>query len=207
MKLTGETKLFIGIIISTLIIIGVALTLFSKPESTFTKDELLPATTEVKGNPNAKVYLVEFSDFQCPACKSFKPTVDSIFIKYKDKLVFGYRHFPLSQHLFAQKAAQTAEAAGEQGKFWEMYDYLFTNQSNFSDQFFSEAATNVGLDKSKFDKDIDSEAIKNKITKDISVGQKLGVDSTPTFFLNGKKLTLFSFDDLLKAVDEAVNKN
>lgn len=192
MQLTGESKFFIGILVATTAIIAGAFIFLNRPAPTFSRQQLLPAGTYTKGNPNATTYLVEFSDFQCPACKAAKPVVDALVTKYKDKLVFGYRHFPLPQHQFAQKAAIAAEAAGRQGKFWEAYDILFDNQESISDEFLT----------SKFG--LADQSLVAKIQKDKDDGTALGVNATPTFFLNGVKLTLASFDDLQKEVDKVV---
>lgn len=204
MKLTNESKIFLGIIAISVLVIGIASVVLTKPASTFTTSEVMPKDSYTKGNTNAKVSLVEFSDFQCPACLTAKPAVDAIVTKHKDKMVFSYRHFPLDQHPFARKAAQAAEAAGAQGKFWEMYDLLFENQLKFSDTIFADLAKQLSLDMSKFEEDMKSSALTNRIDSDQADGTRFGVNSTPSFFLNGKKLELSSFDDLTKAVDEAV---
>lgn len=205
MNITSETKIFLGIILATVVIIIGALFFFSKPTPSITREEMIPPGITATGSADAKVYLVEFSDFQCPACGAFKPYVDEIRMSHKDKLLFAYRHFPLSQHQFALPAAYAAEAAGEQGKFWEMYDFLFSNQEKLSDEKIAEGAKLLGLDLKKYGEDTKSEKIKNKIEKDLSDGQKFGVNATPTFFLNGQKLELASFGDLKKAVDEALS--
>ncbi|TAL82131.1 MAG: hypothetical protein EPN88_00015 [Bacteroidetes bacterium] len=207
MRLSGESKLFVGIFLVTIIIIGIAVLFFSQPAATYSKEELLPSGVVTKGNVQAKVYLVEFSDFQCPACVSYKPTVDKIVEENKDKMLFGYRHFPLSQHQFALPAAYASEAALEQGKFWEMYDFLFTNQENLADDKMKEGAQKIGLDMNKFDDAIKSETIQNKVTKDMTDGNKFGVDATPTFFLNGSKLDLLNKDDLENAVKKAISSS
>ena len=206
MNITGETKIFIGIALATVVIIVGGIFFFSKPTPLYTKEDLISAEATAVGPKDAKVYLVEFSDFQCPACKSLKPYVDEIKTSYKDKLLFAYRHFPLQQHQFARSSAYAAEAAGEQGKFWEMYDFLFANQEKLSEEKIAEGVKLLGLDLKKYDEDFKSEKIKNKIDKDLADGQKVGVNGTPTLFLNGKKLELADFTDLKKAVDEAINK-
>ncbi len=206
MKLTGETKLFLGIIIATIALIGGAIFLFSKSAPILSRKDLIPSGTPTRGNADAKVFLVEFSDFQCPACKAAKPAVDAVVTQYKDKLVFGYRYFPLDQHPFGMKAAMAAETANRQGKFWEMYDVLFANQEKFSDSIFTDLAKQLNLDMDKFTKDLADNTIKQKIEQDRSYGSQIGVNATPTFFLNGKKLDLTSFGDIKKAVEEAVNK-
>ncbi len=206
MKFTGETKLFLGIIgVTVALVIGAVFLFSAKPAPVaLARQDVLGAQAQTKGDANAKVFLVEFSDFQCPACKAAKPAVDAVVAQYKDKLVFGYRHFPLDQHQFAAKAAIAAEAAGQQGKFWEMYDLLFANQEKFSDSVFPDLAKQLNLNMDEFTKAMADSAILQKIQKDRDYGVQIGVNATPTFFLNGKKLNLTSFDDLKNAVAEAV---
>ncbi len=206
MRITGETKLFGGIIIATLLIIGIGVAIYSRPAPTYTREELIPAGTTTKGNKDASNYLVEFSDFQCPSCKLFKDAVGELTDKYKDKLFYAFRHYPLQQHQEAQKAAAAVEAAGAQGKFWEMHNWLFDNQDKLTDQAIEEEAGKLGLDQKKFLEDLSSGKFNDKINKDITDGQKLGISATPTFFLNGQKLELFSVDELKKAVEKAIGK-
>lgn len=206
MKVTTETKVFIGIILSTVLIIGAALIFFSQPSPTFSKEDLIPAGSFSLGPKEAKVFLVEFSDFQCPSCKTAKTYVDQLTNTYQDKLLFTYRHYPLAQHQFALKAAYAAEAAGEQGKFWEMYNYLFSNQEKLSDETITAGVKLLGLNLVNYDNAVKSEKIKNKIARDLADGNKFGVDGTPTFYLNGKKLNLSSFADLKTVVDGALSK-
>lgn len=204
MNITGETKIFLGIILATVVIIMGGIFLFNKPAPSFTREDMVPSGITTFGFRDAKVYLVEFSDFQCPACGAFKPFVDELKTSYKDKLLFVYRHFPLQQHQFAKQSAFAAEAAGEQGKFWEMYDFLFTNQEKLSEEKIAEGVKTLGLDQKKYDEAVKSEKVKSKIEKDLSDGQRFGVTGTPTFYLNGQKLELASFSDLKRAVDEAL---
>lgn len=206
MQLTGETKFFIGLIIATFLIIGIGVVVYSRPEPVLKREELITSTSHTRGNKDAKTYLVEFSDYQCPACGTFKPIVDSVVEKYKDKLLFAYRNFPLSQHEFAEKAAEVAEAAGEQGKYREMHDYLFANQANFSERIFQEGAKKIGLDMDKFNEALKSGKFKPLIQDDISYGTTHGVNSTPTFFLNGRKLSLFNQSDLETEVAKAIGE-
>jgi len=206
MKLTSESKILLAIVGITILIIGLAAIVMTKPAPTLTKSDLVTPTAYTRGNKDAKTYLVEFSDFQCPACLATKPTVDDIIKTNQDKLLFVYRNFPLDQHPFSHQAAKAAEAAGKQGKYWEMYDLLFANQDKFSDALFPQLAERLGLDKTKFISDMNDPAINNKILDDIAAGTRSGVDATPTFFLNGKKLDISSFDDLKTAVTQAINQ-
>ena len=206
MRISGETKLFAGIILVTVAIMGIGVFLFSRPAPILPREVLLPEDVVTRGAPDAKTYLVEFSDFQCPSCRLFKDEVDRLTAKYKDKLFYGYRHFPLSQHPFAYKAALAAESANDWGKFWEIADYFFSHQDNLSDQMIEEAGQKLGLDGEKFKESLKSEKYKNKIERDIADGRKFGIDATPTFFLNGRRLTLFSVADLEKTVEKELNK-
>lgn len=207
MKLTGETKLFLGIILFTLVIIGGAILLFSHQDNApaIGRDQLITADTYVKGNASASAYLVEFSDLQCPACKAFQPTLNQILTDYGSKLAFGYRHFPLDQHPYSVKAAIAAEAAGRQGKFWEMHDGIFaSDQEKLSDQVVADIAKSLNLNMDQFTKDIADKALADKVNKDRDAGNTFGINATPTFFLNGKRLQVATFDDLTQAVKDAV---
>lgn len=207
MRLSGESKFFITIALSTILIVGAGIFFMSRPAKVLERSDLLPDTANIQGIKDAKTYLVEFSDFQCPACGAFYPKVKEIVEKNKDKMVFAYRHFPLDQHKQAVPAALAAEAAGEQGKFWEMHDYLFENQDSLSEEFLLAAAEKLGLDREKYEKAFKENKYQDKINKDQSDGVKFGVNATPTFFLNGKKLDLFSQNDLEKAVSESIKSN
>lgn len=204
MKLTPESKILIGIAVVTLVIVGIASLVLTQPTQSLPKADIIGASGHTKGNTNAKAYLVEFSDFQCPACKAAKPIVDNITTQYKDKLEYVYRFFPLDQHPFGMKSALAAEAAGKQGKFWEMYDELFANQDTLSDATIGDIAKKLNLDMEKFNKDITDDAVKNTVTKDRDYGNAIGVNATPTFFLNGKQVNLTSFNDLQTAVSDAI---
>lgn len=165
----------------------------------------------VKGNRDAKNVLVEFSDLQCPACKAFQPAVKQLAEQNPDDLAIVYRHFPLRQiHKNADRAARFAEAAGLQGKFWEFHDQLFAEQSAWSDESdptdrFLGYAESLGLDREKLRTDADGAAAKDAVTADSKSASAAGVSATPTFYLNGKKLSGFkSIDDLVKRVEDGI---
>ncbi len=150
-------------------------------------------TDWVKGAPlkDANVTLIEYSDFQCPACAAYYPMVKQLSEEFKNLSVV-YRHFPLTQHTNAKPAAQAAEAAGKQGKFWEMHNMLFDNQnfwatSNSPENIFTTYAQTLGLDMGKFKTDSNSSEAKLKIQTDYQSGAS-EIDGTPTFFLNDKKI-------------------
>lgn len=207
MKPTSESKFLLGILGATAAIVIIAVFAFSRPAApapTIPNEQLIGTISASRGNPEAKTVLVEFSDFQCPACLTAKPYVDAIVAKYPDDLRFVYRHFPLDQHEMALPAAYAAEAAKQQGKFWEMYDVLFTNQDKLSEETITSLAQELDLRMEAFNKDRASATIAAIVEKDRTDAISFGVDATPTFFLNGQKLTLYSFADLEKAVAEAI---
>jgi protein-disulfide isomerase len=166
-------------------------------------------TDHVRGNPSGKVTLVEFGDFECPACGAYEPIVRQVTSDNKDILKVVFRHFPLTQiHRNALLGAKAAEAASLQGKFWEMHDILYDKQEEWGESlnardFMTTYATTLGLDLAKFNKDIDSKAIEDKILAEYKEGIGLGIQGTPTFFINGKKVEnnprdLASFDKLIR---------
>lgn len=166
----------------------------SSPVDIATSDIVITQTDHVRGAKDGKVTLVEFGDFQCPACGAWEPIVRQALSDNKDILKVTFRHFPLVQlHRNALLAAKATEAASLQGKFWEMHDIIYDKQEEWSEslnarQFFVTYANTLGLDTKKFADDIDSKAIEEKILAELKEGTRLGVQGTPTFFLNGKKL-------------------
>lgn len=205
MKMTGETKFFIGIIAFTVVILVGALVMFSRPPKEVPLETLVPQDAWATGSATPIATLVEFSDFECPACASAHPVVKQVVEKYANDLRFVYRHFPLQQHPSSQIAAEASEAAGTQGKFWEMHDLLFENNTNLSQDVINGLGLELSLDMEKFTQEISNGTYKDRVTKDATDGQALGVDATPTFFLNGKKLSLFSFADLDTEVGKAIS--
>jgi protein-disulfide isomerase len=204
--MTMEGKFILATVLTTVVIIAGAIFWGSRPEKVYSKDDLLLSNTSVLGSRDSQITLVEFSDFQCPACKMYQPIVDEIVKKYGDKIIFGYRHFPLPQHTYGEKAAIAAEAAAKQGKFWEMYNYLFLNQDTLSDDTVLSGAESIGLDSTLFMNDLKSDYIKEKVLKDKQDGARLGVNSTPTFYLNGEKLQLRTPNDLIKPIEDELQK-
>lgn len=205
-SLSGETKLFLGIILVTILIIGGAIFFFAKKESAppLSKTDLITPDAHTYGNASASAFLVEFSDFQCPACGVYEPIVRQIRETYKDRLVLAYRQFPLTQHEHADKAAKASEAAANQNKFWEMHDALFNKQADLSDPTIAGIVTELQLNADQFNKDINEASIAAVVQHGIDDGTRFGVDSTPTFFLNGKKLQISGPQDLLTAVQQTV---
>ncbi len=153
----------------------------------------LDQTDWTKGSKEPKATLVEYSDFQCPACGAYYPLIEETFAEYKDKISFTYRHFPLPNHKNALPAAYAGEAAGNQGKFWEMADMIFKNQTEWSESttavaIFEGYAQKLGLDMSQYKTDVKSDAVKTRVNRDLQSGKTSSINQTPTFFLNGKKI-------------------
>ncbi len=152
------------------------------------------ASDWTRGNLYAKNILVEYSDLQCPACGAYEPLIRQLMKDFDNQILLVYRHFPLSQHIHAELASQAAEAAGKQGQFWEMHDLLFDRQGSWENAKDAEAtfkgyAKELGLDEAKFAADLNSDEIKKLVDEDANGGLHAGVNSTPTFYLNGKKIT------------------
>jgi protein-disulfide isomerase len=154
----------------------------------------LPPVRWTKGNPRSSVTLVEYSDFQCPTCGQYYPMLKQLGDEFHDQIRFVYRQFPLTGlHRNAMPAALAAEAAGRQGRFWEMHNLIFEHQKEWSDRSdarerFIGYAKELGLDITRFEADMDAESTKKAVEADMQSGFLLGVNGTPTFFLNGVKL-------------------
>jgi protein-disulfide isomerase len=202
MKLTSETKLFMGMIGATLVIIALAMLFFAQPAKPISKTDLVIPSAPMRGNANAPHYLVEFSDFQCPACKAFAGEVDIINRKYGKNLLEVYRYYPLPQHPEGRNAAQAAAAANVQGKFWEMDALLFANQDNLAPALYASLAAQLKLNPDEFAKSMNDQNLKNIIQKDVDAGDQLGINATPTFYLDGQKLDLNNPGDLSAAVEK-----
>lgn len=160
-----------------------------------------------------KVTLVEYGDFQCPACGGYYPIVESVIEKYKADIEFQFVNFPLNQiHPNAMLAHRSAEAASNQDKFWEMYALLYENQTTWSsmnaaqaESAFRSYAESLNLDMNKFTADQKSSAVNELINADISKGKEAGVTSTPTFFINGKKIENPKDQDAFnKVIEDAI---
>ncbi len=153
------------------------------------------SSDHVRGSANAPVTVIEYSDFQCPACAAYYPLVEKLANEASTTVRLVYRHFPLFPlpHKNAFIAAQASESASMQGKFWDMYKLLFENQtawenSNTAKTIFEGYAERIGLNMSVYKKDIDSVEVKARVQRDRDEGDTLGINSTPTFFINGKAI-------------------
>jgi protein-disulfide isomerase len=140
----------------------------------------------VRGNPKAKVMIVEFSDFQCPYCGGVQATLQSVLAKHPDTVALAYRDMPMSKiHPFARKAAEAARCAGEQRKFWEYHDLLFADQSKLNQDGLMDKARTLKLDEQQFESCLSGEKFKAQIQQDSQDGMRAGVSGTPGFFING----------------------
>ena len=171
-------------------------------------------TDQIFGISDSEVTLIEYGDFQCPACAQYEPIVQKVRTDYAGKIAFVYRHFPLSQHKNAKITAYASEAAGKQGKFWEMHDMIYDGQNAWANLGNDEAkdvlikyAETIGLDLKLFADQMDSSEIKNKVQADNNGGLKAGVNSTPTFILNGKKIQPGSYDELKNFIEQELAAN
>lgn len=166
--------------------------------------------THIKGNPDAEVRLVKYSDFQCPACAQAAGVVSSTVVAFGDQLAFEYRHFPLLQiHRHAEPAARAAEAAGQQGKFFEFHDLLFANQSEWSPsaapgRFFVQYAEELDLDIQLFNRHQRSSIIRDKVRSQFNEARERGLTGTPTFFLNDERMVYQNFSEFNEQIARAI---
>ena len=171
------------------------------------KVELTVAESDhIRGNPAAPITIIEFSDFQCPFCLKFHPTMKQILENYPDQVRWVYRHFPLdSIHSEARPSAEASECAAEQGKFWEFTDGLFDNQSELGPTLYKELARNLGLDLVQFDDCVFSRRYKDRVEADLQEGIKAGVKGTPGSFINGEEIPgAVPYEYLKAAVEKAL---
>lgn len=204
-----QNKIFIIVVVVTMVLLFGGVYLFSKGGNTATtqnrvEDTILtpPSSFKTAGildgkylseSKEATVTLVEFGDYQCPACVAYHPLVKETLTIFPGKINFVFRNFPLPQHKNANISAYAVEAAGLQGKFWEMHDKIYESDKEWADQadpsgIFIEYAKTFGLDLDKFKNDMNSNEIKSKVTSDANDGTLIKVNSTPSFFLNGIKI-------------------
>jgi len=158
------------------------------------------------GNANAPVTLVEYGDYQCSHCAHAHPLLKQLVEEEGGELRFVFRNFPLSQsHPLATLAAQAAEAAGKQQKFWEMHDMIYEKLDGLSRDSFTAFAASLGLDLEKFDADLESDDIAAKVESDFESGIRSGVNGTPSFFINGERISSYdgSYESLQAAVAQA----
>lgn len=185
---------FVVIVVALMIFAGVMSAGRSTSTTPYvgTQTSAITADDHTRGSLTAKVSVIEYGDFQCPACGAYEPVIQKLEAEYGNKVTFVFRNFPLPMHQNSMIAAQAAEAAGMQGKYWEMHDLLYAKQSEWSDapntsvvaRFFNTYAQSLGINVQKFDTDIQSDTVKTRIQRDISMANTAQVDHTPTFFIN-----------------------
>jgi protein-disulfide isomerase len=177
------------------------------------QEALVKGATLTKGNPEAPVTIVEFSDYQCPYCARYATTtLKQILEAYGDKVYYVWHDYPLGFHPNAIPAALAARCAGEQGKYWEMHDQLFLTQGTWSEQedpqgTFTQQAKDLGLDAEKLTQCLEQEQGKGQIETDLKLGRDVGIRATPTFFINGQKLEgAQPFEEFQAIIDQALNQ-
>ncbi len=220
--MTTETKTIISVLVATLVLLGI-FAFASKPKVDKSIDNKIQSVDTsgawATGPENAPVTLVEFADFECPACGQAFPVLEQILKDYNGKIRFVHKHFPLypSPHIHSMIAAEAAEAAGAQGKFWGMHDLLFKNQDQWARPddskwdpmpFYEQYAQTLGLNVTDFKKFVKDNKGKDAIERDQKEGQKLGVNATPTIYINGKGSSgVPTYDDLKKQIDAILNSS
>lgn len=200
----------ISLLAIVLIVLGIGFVLSRDTDAILTGADMTVREGDwTRGPATSSVVIIEYSDFQCPACRTYEPLVKQLLSERPD-VTFVYRHFPLvTIHANADIAAEAAEAAGRQGKFWEMHDILFERQDAWATSptarsVFASYATELGLDAEQFSKDILDTQVRSKVTNDYRLGMKAGVQGTPTFFLNGTRMEgVRSYGEFLAQVDRA----
>src|SRR3989344_9374626 len=222
-----KDKFVLGIIIVTIIVLVGGVIFASKMGSSSPSDanSSIPVSDEqkkllevvsddyIKGNKDASVTLVEYMDFECEACGAYYPLINQLEEEFKNEVRFVNRYFPLPGHKNGLLSALAVEAAGKQGKYWEMHDILFENQKTWGEKqspdptIFEGYAKQIKLNIDKFKKDVVSQEIKDRVNRDKNAGVKLGVSGTPTFFLNGEKIpNPKSLEDFRSFIQAAVIK-
>lgn len=141
----------------------------------------------VRGNPNADIVIIEYGDFQCPYCARAHPTLSGLQKQYGERIALVYRHLPLGMHPYAESAAEAAEAAGAQGKFWEMHDTLFEHLAQMAPAQLPLLAQGLGLDAARFEADLAQRRHRERIQSQAEEAHSLGASGTPSFFINGER--------------------
>lgn len=170
--------------------------------------KLSPPVSErdhVKGSPSAAVTLVEYGDFECPHCGAAHAIVKRIQVLLGESLRFVFRHFPLAQmHPHAERAAEASEAAGAQGRFWEMHDLLFEHQQKLADPHLVRFAETLELDVDRFTRELQEGIYRERVREDFMSGVRSGVNGTPTFFINGVRHDgSWDMESLLTSIERA----
>lgn len=216
--MSREAKILI-VIAGVVVVGGVLLAIFANPQpkqpgAPVDSQSLVRDSSHMTGKKDAKVTIVEFGDYECPACGAAYPITKQLLSNYQgnDNVNFVFRNFPLTTiHPNAEIGAEAAEAAAEQGKFWEMHDLLYEKQTEWAESTdpmskFVGYAQQLGLDVNKFQQEVNDRKFSDIIKADEDDGNGLGVNATPTFYINGEKMDTYQYDALKSKVDEQLNK-
>ena len=188
--------LFVVTIVGSLIWVRNAGTTQRPMTSANANTDLLTVVADdyTKGLVGSPVTVIEYLDFECEACGAYFPLVKRLSQEYNDKILFVVRYFPLPGHKNSMTSALAVEAAGRQGKYWEMHDLVFEEQKKWGERaaadptIFERYAEQLGLDMERFTQDVGSQEVKDRVLRDRDAGTQLGVNGTPSFFLNGNKI-------------------
>lgn len=204
-----------GAIIITILAVGGLVLLVNTPTEAPKALKALPEITNSDiqvGSPSAKVTLVEYADFQCPACAAYGKLIKQLLSERGDKILYAYRNFPLPQHQNAKVAAYAAYASHLQGKFMDMDSLLYENQKDWTalgdpSNTFKDYAKKIGLDMTQFEKDFNADSTRKFVEDQQNAGYKLGIASTPTFFINGKQIdSPTNYEEFRKLIDDALKQ-
>lgn len=211
------SKQFWGVIVAVILVfVGIFALTGHKSGNSNGSGSTGTLTQHVEGQGKSGVTLVEYGDYECPYCGAAFPVIKQAVSDLNSQIFFQFRNFPLTNlHKNAFAGARAAEAAALQGKFWQMHDLLYQNQdpngasgwvasSDPLDQYFVNFASQLGLNVAQFKQDYNSDKVNNLITSDMAEGNKLGITGTPTFFLNGKQVTL-PYPQGAQAVEQVIN--
>lgn len=201
-------------IIVVVIILGVGGAIVFNNKNSNESAQAGQTSNNIRGGGSTGVTITEYADFQCSACEQYYPLVESVFNKYADQITFQFKHFPLtSLHPNAFAAARASEAAAKQGKFWEMYNMLYTssNWNNWINSknpqtYFDQYANNIGLNVEQFQTDFKSSAVNDIVRADLKEANDLKLSGTPTYFINGKQIENIptDLDSWSQLIDEAI---
>lgn len=218
-KLTTNHKILINVGVVLMVVMAVAIIIFATRSTDSPGADVTSEPQTVRENSHrlgevgdGTVTLVEFLDFECEACGAAYPFVETLRQEYAGQVTFVARYFPIPSHTNAQNAALAAEAAARQDQFEAMYSKLFDTQAQWGEkpdsraELFRTFAEEIGLDMEQYDKDLKDPAVLQRVMDDQEEGMALGVQGTPTFFLNGKMLEVSTPDDFREAIDEALQR-
>lgn len=191
-QMNSDGKFFIGVLAAVVLVIGGVIIYNSRHSASVSSSAINVTDGQMRGPVDAKVKIVEFGDFQCPACGAAEPELRKA-LKNNPDVELIFKNFPLPQHANAEKAHRAAEAAAKQNKFWEMHDMLYDRQQDWAElsdpsDTFTGYATAIGLELNTFKNDYSSSSIVTNIDRDKSYGLALGVNQTPTFYINNKQV-------------------